>query len=242
MIRRRILVVDDDREMVQTLSDILELRGWDTLKAYDGADAMASAMAFEPDVVLMDVKMPRVDGVQALSAMKAARPAMRVVLMTAYAAHDLLLRAAREGALSILRKPVELPELLNVLDDAMLRARSVLMVDDDPAALLAMGDALADRGMRSVVARSLNEALTLLRRDPPGVVLLDLKLDGVDPCAGMVAIKEVNPTVLLVLLSAQPSTLAETIGQTPPGLVDAAFTKPLPVDELLTLIDGHVAR
>jgi len=105
-----------------------------------------------------------------------------------------------------------------------------------------MGDALAERGMRSVVARSLSEALTLLRRDPPGVVLLDLKIEGMDPCAGIVAIKEVSPTVLLVLLSAHPSALTETLKRSPPGLVDAAFTKPLPVERLLELINGHVAR
>ena len=85
--------MDDDRGMVETLCDILELRGWETLRAYDGAAATELAATEGVDVVLMDVRMPLMDGVQALQRMKAKRPSTRVVLMTAYAAMDLLDRA-----------------------------------------------------------------------------------------------------------------------------------------------------
>src|SRR5258708_13677781 len=84
---RRVLVVDDDRFMVRTLSDVLRLRGWEVGRAHSGAEAveLVSGRAF--DVVLMDVKMPGMDGVAAFKAMSAFIPDIRVLLMTAYSPH-----------------------------------------------------------------------------------------------------------------------------------------------------------
>src|SRR5260370_23975078 len=173
----------------------------------------------------MDVRMPKLDGAAALRAIKAQRPATRVILMTAYAAQDLLTQAERDGALRILRKPVQLPALLSLLQEAMRAARSVLVVDDDGDYLTSLCDVLAQNGMAATQAQTLDEALTLLERDAPGAVLLDLKLNGIDVSEGMVAIKEINPSVLLILYSGHPAALSEAVDQAPAGLVNAAFTK-----------------
>ncbi|HVA56517.1 MAG TPA: response regulator [Gemmatimonadaceae bacterium] len=242
MMSKRILVVDDDRAMVATLCDILELRGWETVRAYDGAEASALAEAHAVDVVLMDVRMPKVDGVSALRDIKTRRPGTRVVLMTAYAAQELLARAEAEGALQILRKPVELTDLFALLDEAAKEARTVLVVDDDPAYLTTLADLLADHGLVPTKARSLPEALALLEQDAPGAVILDLKLPGVEQSAGILAIRRVSPSVLLVLYSGHSAALAETVQSSAANLIDAAFMKPIPVPELLDVLDGHGTR
>ena len=236
---KRILVVDDDRSMVDTLCDILELNGWQAFAAYDGADAANEAERHDVDVVLMDVRMPKVDGVAALREIKRRRPGIRVVLMTAYAAQDLLTKAEEEGALRILRKPVELPELLALLDSAGREGRTVVVVDDDPAYLETLADILTRRGIAPTTARSLDEALQLLESRRPGAVILDLKLPGVDPPSSLLAIREASPSVLLVLYSGHTSALSETVRDAPAGLVDAAFMKPIPVDDLLKVLDDH---
>jgi DNA-binding NtrC family response regulator len=118
MTGRRILVVDDDHGMVETLADILELHGWETIKAYDGAQAIKLSQEEDVDVVLMDIRMPRVNGADALRAIKAARPTLPVVLITAIAAQELLTQAEQDGALRILKKPLDLKLLLSVLDGA----------------------------------------------------------------------------------------------------------------------------
>jgi two-component system response regulator AtoC len=115
---RRVLVVDDDPAMVTTLCDLLAISGWETLRGRDGQEATERAAAEGVDLVLMDVVMPRMNGVEALRAIKSQRPSTRVILMTAYAAEDLLLEAERAGVDKILRKPVELPNLLAALDAA----------------------------------------------------------------------------------------------------------------------------
>lgn len=242
MTPKRILVVDDDRGMVDTLCDILELRGWETLRAYDGLAATEIAAREAVDVVLMDVRMPQLDGVQALKRIRGRRPSTRVVLMTAFAAHDLLAQAERDGALRIMRKPVDVPELLALLESAVSRQRSVLVVDDDPAYLQTMSELLATHGVEATTARSLNEALARLEQHPPGAVLLDLKLAGVDMAEHLVAFREISPSVLLVLHSGYDDELSDAVRRAPRGVIDAAFTKPLPIDRLLEVLDGRAAR
>jgi len=240
-VSRRILVVDDDKAMVATLSDILALHGWDAIPAHDGEDAIAIAAERDVDVVLMDVRMPRIDGVAALRAIKARRADTRVILMTAFAAHDLLAEAEREGALSILRKPVDVGPLLALLEAASNARRPVLVVDDEPSFLRSLCGVLSARGVSALEAQSLAEALERMNEDQPSAVLLDLKLDSLDPQPGLLAIRNLSPAILLILYSGHPTALSQAVERAPPGVIDAAFTKPLPLDQLLELLNDDPA-
>jgi len=113
---RRILVVDDDLLMVMTLCDILRLHGWEATGVHSGADAIQAARDVEYPIVLMDIRMPGMDGVTAFKTIKAEHPRTRVVLMTAHTAPDLIQEAERAGAVRVLSKPVDLPALLKLLD------------------------------------------------------------------------------------------------------------------------------
>ena len=116
MTARRIAVVDDDDAMVETLCDILELHGWETVRAKDGMEAIDVVQQSGVELVLMDVRMPRMNGVDALVEIKRRSPGTNVVLFTASAAQELLQRAERHGVSRILKKPVDARELLSVLD------------------------------------------------------------------------------------------------------------------------------
>ena len=113
--KRQILIVDDDRAMVRTLRDILTLRGWETTAAHSGSEAVALACAHQYPVVLMDIRMPGMDGIAACKAMKECTPKTRVVLMTAHAAPEALDEAAREGTVTVLTKPIDMPGLMQLL-------------------------------------------------------------------------------------------------------------------------------
>jgi CheY-like chemotaxis protein len=117
-VQRTVLVVDDDRDIVETLCDIFELRGWRTLRAFDGEDAVRLATEKDVDWIVMDVRMPRLSGVEALQAIREKLPNVRVVLMTAFATNDLTARAERAGAARVLYKPFEPSTLFAVIDSA----------------------------------------------------------------------------------------------------------------------------
>jgi CheY-like chemotaxis protein len=114
----KILVVDDDRDIVDTLCDILELRGWQTLRAYDGLEAVNIVSRQAVDWIVMDVRMPRLTGIEALQAIRGVLPNARIVLMTAYASRDITVRAEREGVAKVLFKPFEPTALFSVIERA----------------------------------------------------------------------------------------------------------------------------
>ncbi len=114
---RRILVVDDDPAMVRTLCDILRLRGWNAVGAHSGEEAVHVACLEQYPVILMDIRMPGMDGVTAFKAMKQCAPPERmVVLMTAHTAPDVLAEARREGAHDVMSKPIDFPSLMAILE------------------------------------------------------------------------------------------------------------------------------
>jgi CheY-like chemotaxis protein len=114
--QRTILVVDDDRDIVETLCDILEMRGWKTLRAHDGEEAVRVATHTAVDWVLMDVRMPRLSGVEALQAIRVQSPETRAVLMTAFLSPDLATRAQALGATRVLSKPFDPSALFTMID------------------------------------------------------------------------------------------------------------------------------
>ena len=113
-----ILIVDDDEGMVETLSDILIARRYDVSTAESGERALASVRRREPDVVLMDIKMPGLNGVQTLQAMKAIAPRLKVIMMTAFTRDELVAEAQRAMPVAIVPKPLDLDHVLGLVDRA----------------------------------------------------------------------------------------------------------------------------
>lgn len=239
---RTVLVVDDDRQMVKTFAAVLRRRGWESLTAFDGEEAVQVAREHHVDVVLMDVRMPGMNGVDALRAIRRDKPLTPVILMTAYAASDLLEQAERDGALSIMNKPVPLPRLLSLLDELIDADRAVLIVDDDPQFLSTLSEVLSASGRTVHKADSLARALEVLETEVPDIVVLDLKLDGANPEDAVRAIKGRRPSAVLILYSGHPLMLDETLASLPGELVYASLRKPFSPAHLMGLLDDLTRR
>jgi len=112
---RCILIVDDDRAMVRTLSDIFRLRGWDVLRAHSGEEAVALQQENRCPVVLMDIRMPGMDGIAAAQAMRAITPVSLILLMTAETSSGALADAERKHDLQVIPKPVDIGGLFQLL-------------------------------------------------------------------------------------------------------------------------------
>ena len=160
----RVLVVDDHagvREGLRTflsLQDGIEVVG----EAGDGREAVAIAERERPDVVLMDLVMPRLDGVQAMRELRARVPRARVIVLTSFLEDDRLLPAIRAGAAGYLLKNVEPSELARAV-----RAADAGEALIDPVVAARLVDALADaddhRDEQPLTARE-QEVLDLIAR------------------------------------------------------------------------------
>ncbi len=118
----RVLVVDDEEGPREAIRMILKPRYHVTL-AGSGEEVLNSLPALRPDVIFMDVKMPRIDGVQLLERVKAVDPLVEVVMITAYASLDTVQRAMRFGAMDYLVKPFAPKELEEAAERALARRR-----------------------------------------------------------------------------------------------------------------------
>jgi DNA-binding NtrC family response regulator len=235
--KRRILVVDDDRFMVRTLCDVLRLQGWEASGAFSGEEAIRAVREGNYPVVLMDIKMPGMDGVAAFKAIKRHRPGIRVVLMTAYTAQELINEAEREGVMRVLPKPVALGPLLELLDASLQAERPVLVVDHDRPFLNSLSDVLQVRGYATRSANTLDAAVEALEGSQPTAVLLHLTLDSIEPRDSVIAIHEMSPAVALILYSGHSRLLDEAKVSLPSDWVYAYLQKPFPVERLTALLD-----
>ena len=116
---QRILAVDDHAEMVSLLADQLRDAGYEVVTATDGATALALAADQQPDVVISDLRMAKMDGFDVLDGLRRLDPEMPVVIMTAFGAVDTAVEAMKRGAFHYLTKPFRLDELLVLMQKAM---------------------------------------------------------------------------------------------------------------------------
>jgi len=238
---RRILIVDDEHLMVKTLGDIVRLHGWEADGAFSGEAAVEAVRKRDYAVVLMDVRMAGINGVEAFKLMKQVRPGIRVILMTAYTATEVLDEAEREGALRILSKPVALDGLIETLKQATTESRCVLVVDDDTAFLTTLRRLLEQNGFSTFTAPNLDGAIEMLENRTPGAVVLDLRLNGITAPETVLAIKHVSPSVALILCSGYPAALDEATSKMPARLIHASLHKPFPPHALLDILNAVFA-
>lgn len=114
----KVLLVDDEREFVQTLSERLLMRDMGSTVAYDGESALAMVQEEEPEVMILDLKMPGIDGIEVLRRVKANRPDIEVIILTGHGSEVDRQTCMSLGAFAYLQKPVNIEELSETLKKA----------------------------------------------------------------------------------------------------------------------------
>ncbi len=115
---RRVLVVDDEENLRLVLRTLLKRHGYEVETAATGEDALALVDSFGPDVVLTDVRMPKMGGLDLLATLKAKRNEATVIVMSAYGNMDLALEAIKAGAYDYVQKPFKPDEVVLALKKA----------------------------------------------------------------------------------------------------------------------------
>lgn len=114
----KVLLVDDEREFVQTLSERLQMRDVGSAIAYDGESALSLVAEDEPDVMILDLKMPGIDGIEVLKQVKNSRPNIEVIILTGHGSESDRDICMNLGAFAYLQKPVDIDELSRLLKEA----------------------------------------------------------------------------------------------------------------------------
>lgn len=179
--QRKILIIDDDREVRKILSELLGLSGYATVEAASGQSGLTFATELKPDLILLDIMMPQMDGWTVLKKLQAT-PALAeipVIVLSAVSDTDMALSL---GAASVLRKPADAARLTaEIATQLNPLARSyVLHVDDDSDAREIVARMLEREGWQYYAAVNGHAALRLLKKGLPAAILLDLKMAGMN--------------------------------------------------------------
>jgi response regulator NasT len=128
---RRVLIAEDEALIRLDLKEMLEEEGYAVVgEAADGEEAIKLAEELRPDLVILDVKMPRVDGIAAAEAIAAGRIAP-VVILTAFSQRDLVERARDAGAMAYLVKPFQKKDLLPTIEMAASRFAEIVALEQE---------------------------------------------------------------------------------------------------------------
>lgn len=115
MFKAKLLVVDDEEDILNTLSGSLEDEGYEVWTARDGAEAMEVVRTKHPDVILLDIWLPGMDGIQTLKAIKEFDADIEVVIMTGHGTVNTAVQAIKLGAADFLEKPLSLDTVLETI-------------------------------------------------------------------------------------------------------------------------------
>ena len=114
---KRLLIVDDEIEICEFLKSFFEDRDFKVATAYEGAKAFEQVGIFKPDVVLLDIQMPGMDGLQTLKKIKSVYPKVKVIMVTAVETQEKIEQAMRLGADNYITKPLSLEYLEKDVQD-----------------------------------------------------------------------------------------------------------------------------
>lgn len=222
--RITLLLVDDEEQFLDVTSTVLSRRGIHVLTAASGLKALEILEREAVDVVVLDIKMPGMDGVEVFDHIKRATPGIPVIILTGHASIDQAFTMSREGVYDYLAKPCNMESLSAlVLRAAATRTRRessppteadpperretirVLLVDDEPDLLESLSKILRRRNMEVHCAESGEEALVRLDRTLVDVVVLDVKMPGMGGLEALVRIRAGFPHLPVLLLTGHPT-------------------------------------
>lgn len=237
MASARILIVDDEADSCENLSDIFTDFGHQVDIAQDGLSALA-LIDQQPfyDVALLDLRMPGMDGLELYRRIKQKSAGTVALVVTAYASSDTAKSAIATGARRVLSKPVNIGELL-ALVQASLESPLVLIVDDEAELCDNLWEIFHERGYRVHLAHDVREANQSLASCRFHIVLLDMKLPDGDGGQVLQHVRTTNPQARTIVITGHRNELESRVQQAlTEGAAGVAY-KPFDVPELLRIVE-----
>lgn len=233
----RVFIIDDDRDHAESIADVLTMRGYETELAFSGEAGLARFRETDFDIVFMDVKLPGMNGVETFFEFRKIRPEVKVMLMTGFSLEQLIAQAVENGALGVLRKPFEIKDLLDVLNQVKPRGM-VLVADDDPEFAASIEPILVQHGYRVKIVTSGREALEKAATDGVDCLILDLKMPVLSGLEVYVKLKEAGRSLPTIFVTGFPGERNIALAQLQQPVDQDVLMKPFDPADLLDAVDA----
>jgi len=231
----RILIVDDETNMRKTLSDILRDDGYDVSTAATGEEAVELCAREHFDIVLMDVRMPGMNGVEAFREIRRHQEGVRVILMSAYGLEELKQAALDEGAIAFLSKPLDLRQTVKLIDE--VKDTAILVVEEDESISAPLQAALKQQGYRVTVTASPHDALELVEQIRFDLIFVDVNLPAMNGLELYLAIKKITPRAVAIMITGMEEEFERLAREAVHRNAYTIVKKPLELDHVLGLLE-----
>jgi len=238
--REKILIVDDEANMRRTLADILADEGYDVTTAATGEEAVKLCEAGDHKVILMDVRMPGIGGVEAFRKIRRHHEGIRVILMSAFSVDALKEAALDEGAIAFLAKPLDLEKVIDLVDE--VKETAILVVEDDEKTAELLSENLKEDGYRVTTAKTAHDALELVEQIRFDLVFLDASLPSMNGLELYLAIKKITPTAVAIMISGMEKEFEEIAKEAVQRNAYTIVRKPLDIDHILGMLERITHR
>jgi len=122
----KVLIVDDEPDTLEIIQALLHVEGYNVIIASTGEEGVLKAEKEKPEVVLMDINLPGIDGNESLRRIRKNNPLQCVIMLTAFATVDNAIQALKEGATDFVKKPFENEHLIHIVNQALEKSRTLL--------------------------------------------------------------------------------------------------------------------
>ena len=195
--KTKILIVDDHPAIRKTMVDVLTEEGFVTDVAKDGSDALSKLLSQLYDFVLIDVQMPKINGVEVLRELKQKKDSLpKFIFFSAYSLPELKEEAAQLGCLAFLEKPIELKEIISLIKDNKSTALLIYLKDINQGKLLTK--TLKEDSFHVILAENIDQTLIQLRQINFRVLIFDSDLPGAEQESINATIKSLRSNTLIV--------------------------------------------
>jgi len=236
----KILIVDDEENMRRTLADILIDEGYSVSMAATGEEAIKLCSKTPHGIILMDVRMPGIGGVEAFRQIRRHQEGVRVILMSAYSVDDLKAVALDEGAIAFLSKPLDLDQVINLIGE--VKDTAILVVEDDEQTAELLRASLRRQGYRVTIAKSSHDALELVEQIRFDLIFLDANLPSMNGLELYLAIKKITPTAVAIMISNMEKEFEEIAREAVRRNAYTIVRKPLDIDHILGLLERITSK
>ena len=241
---KRILVVDDDPQLRALLVDTLQTIGYEAHGVADGVEALSSLREQTADLVVSDISMPRMDGIELSTRLRHDFPGVGILLITGVATEETEKRAHRDRLCDgYLAKPFRIDKIESMIESLLgeepasgprVTGRRVLVVDDDPHFLDALVETVAMLGYEAKGANDCESALLALKDGQYSMVLADVSMPEMNGFDLLKTLKRLHPELPVVIMTGH--NLSEPATAMIKASADAYLTKPFREDAVKAVL------
>jgi two-component system response regulator HydG len=213
----KVLVVDDDIYFTEGLTDILTEKGYIAVAVNGGENALEKIKETSFDVILMDIRMPVMDGVETFKKIKKRSRSTAVIMMTAHS--------------------MDIEQLMRRIEIAKAGGSLTMIVINDANIRESLKDILEDKGYVVTMAQGGRKAIDILKERPQDIVFIDMRLHFLNGLETFLELKKINPKIHAIIITAHKEEMQDLIEQALASGAYACIYKPFDPQNIIGMVE-----